>query len=86
MLYSTGLHGEAGVQTVQMKSANDTLNLMLQHMTNTDNKIHLPVTAGDSWKTVMFISRFSHVISLSDYLVFHVTYRVCRVIWLLNIN
>ena len=47
LFHSTGLQGEAGAQTVKMKSSHDTVNLMLEHMTNTDNKIHLPLTSGN---------------------------------------
>ena len=52
MSFVTGLHGEAGVRTVQMKSAHDTVNMMLQHMTNPDNEIHLPVNPGFEWITL----------------------------------
>ena len=45
-MFNAGLHGEAGVKTVKMMSAHDTVKLMLNHMTNTDNNIHLPLKAG----------------------------------------
>lgn len=42
-----GLHGEAGVKTVKLLSAKDTVKLMINHMTNPQNSTHLSVSKGD---------------------------------------
>ena len=48
-----GMHGEAGVKRVKLASANQTVKMMLDHMTNPDSSTHLQLGNGDPVAVVL---------------------------------
>ncbi|KAL4238556.1 hypothetical protein ACF0H5_003263 [Mactra antiquata] len=42
-----GLHGEAGVKRIKLLTARETVKVMIDHMSNTENSTHLPIKKGD---------------------------------------
>ena len=48
-----GMHGEAGVRRVKLASAKQTVEMMLDHMTNPDSTTHLQLNKGDNVAVVL---------------------------------
>ena len=48
-----GMHGEAGVRRVKLASAKQTVEMMLDHMTNPDSATHLQLNKGDTVAVVL---------------------------------
>lgn len=42
-----GVHGEAGIKRLKVVSAKETIQIMIDHMTNTKNSTHLDLKSGD---------------------------------------